>query len=125
MTESVFLAIASAFLYYVRQHKWSMVAILGFLACLTKVQGLLLAFAVLVELFYSEGGVTLLRGKKWRDFLHKVLLCLYRRYHLWFPQENASHVPRLPDCLFPADLLLELADQCRTLYPVCPATISA
>lgn len=74
MTESLFLAIASAFLYYVRQHKWSMVAILGFLACLTKVQGLLLAFAVLVELFYSEGGVTLLRGKKWRDFLHKVLL---------------------------------------------------
>ena len=74
MTESLFFAIASAFLYYVRQHKWSMVAILGFLACLTKVQGLILAFAVLVELFYSEGGVTLLRGKKWRDFLHKVLV---------------------------------------------------
>ena len=74
MTESLFLAIASAFLYYVRQHKWSMVAILGFLACLTKVQGLLLTFAVLVELFYSESGVALLRGKKWRDFLHKVLL---------------------------------------------------
>ena len=73
MTESLFLAIASAFLYYVRQHKWSMVAILGFLACLTKVQGLLLTFAVLVELFYSESGVALLRGKKWRDFLHKVL----------------------------------------------------
>ena len=51
-----------------------MVAILGFLACLTKVQGLLLTFAVLVELFYSESGVALLRGKKWRDFLHKVLL---------------------------------------------------
>lgn len=63
MTESLFLAIASAFLYYVRQHKWSMVAILGFLACLTKVQGLLLTFAVLVELFYSESGVALLRGK--------------------------------------------------------------
>ncbi len=74
LTESLFFAIASAFLYYVRQHKWSLVAILGFLACLTKVQGLLLAFAVLVELFYSENGIALLRDKKWKDFLHRVIL---------------------------------------------------
>lgn len=74
MTESLFFAIASAFLYYVRRHKWSLVAVLGFLACLTKVQGLLLAFAVLVELFYSEHGISLLREKKWKDFLRKVIL---------------------------------------------------
>ena len=74
MTESLFFAIASAFLYYVRQHRWSLVALLGFLACLTKVQGLLLAFAVLVELFYSENGIALLRGRKWKDFLRKVIL---------------------------------------------------
>ena len=68
LTESLFFAIASAFLYYVRQHKWSLVAILGFLACLTKVQGLLLAFAVLVELFYSENGIALLRDKSGKIF---------------------------------------------------------
>ena len=74
MTESLFFAIASAFLYYVRQHKWPLVALLGFLACLTKVQGLLLAFAVLVELFYAENGIALLRDKKWKDFLRRVIL---------------------------------------------------
>ena len=47
-TESLFLAIVSMFFYYLRKHDWVMVSFLGFLACLTKVQGLLLSFAVLV-----------------------------------------------------------------------------
>lgn len=74
MTESLFFAIAPAFLYYVRKHSWSAVALLGFLACLTKVQGLLLAFAVLIELFDSEHGITLVRDRDYKGFLRKILL---------------------------------------------------
>ena len=43
LTEGLFLAISASFLYYLREHKWPLVAIIGFLACLTNVQGVLLA----------------------------------------------------------------------------------
>lgn len=72
-TESLFFAIASAFFYYLRKHDWVLVAVLGFAACLTKVQGLLLAFAVLVELFYFEHGIRLLKEKKWKAFIKKII----------------------------------------------------
>lgn len=72
-TESLFFAIAAAFFYYLRKHRYNKVAFLGFLACLTKVQGLLLAFSVLVELFYSENGILLIKGRKFKEFLKKVI----------------------------------------------------
>ncbi|NBJ93402.1 glycosyltransferase family 39 protein [Parablautia muri] len=72
-TESLFFAITAAFFYCLRKHEWGMVALLGFFACLTKVQGLLLAFSVLVELLYAEKGFSLLRDKRWKDFFGKVI----------------------------------------------------
>ena len=72
-TESLFFAVAAAFFYYLRKHDWLKVSFCGFLACLTKVQGLLLAFAVLVELFYSYEGIRLLRTKKWKEFLRRII----------------------------------------------------
>lgn len=72
-TESLFFAVASAFFYYLRKHDWNMTAFWGFLACLTKVQGVLLAFAVLVELFYFKRGIRLIREKKWKSFLKRVI----------------------------------------------------
>lgn len=72
-TESLFFALAAVFFYYLRKHKWSKVAFFGFLACLTKVQGLLLAFSVLIELFYSEKGIWLIKNKNWKDFLRKII----------------------------------------------------
>ncbi len=72
-TESLFFALTAAFFYYLRKHEWTFVAALGFFACLTKVQGLLLAFSVLVELFYAEKGLSLIKNKKWKDFFGKVI----------------------------------------------------
>ena len=72
-TESLFFAVTSLFFYYLRKHDWFMVAFLGALACLTKLQGLLLAFAVLVELFYFKRGIRLLRNGKWKSFFKRII----------------------------------------------------
>lgn len=72
-TESLFFAVAAAFFYYLRKHDWLKAGLFGFLACLTKVQGLLLAFAVLVEIFHCNEGFKLLREKRWKDFGRKII----------------------------------------------------
>lgn len=72
-TESLFLAIAAAFFYYLRKHDWMKVSFFGFLACLTKVQGLLLAFSVLVELLYFKRGIKLIKEKKWKSFFKRII----------------------------------------------------
>lgn len=74
MTESLFFALSAAFLYYLRKHRWWLVCGIGFLACLTKIQGVLLCFAVLAELLYSEKGGVLLKEKKWKTFGGKVIV---------------------------------------------------
>lgn len=74
LTESLFFAISAAFLYYLRKHKWPLVAFLGFLACLTKVQGVLLAVAVAAELLFSEKIFSLLKNRDWKAILRKILL---------------------------------------------------
>lgn len=73
MTESLFFVITAAFFYYLREHKWGKVAFVGFLACLTKVQGMLLALAVIAEVFSYYHGIRLLREKKWRIFWRDVI----------------------------------------------------
>lgn len=72
-TESLFYMVCMIFFYKLRNHRYGEVAFWGFLACLTKVQGLLLAFAVLVELFYSENGISLLINHEWKNFWRRVL----------------------------------------------------
>lgn len=74
LTESLFFAISSAFLYYLRGHKWYLVALFGFFACLTKVQGVLLTVAVTAELLCSKYFLTKLKEKDWRTILKKILL---------------------------------------------------
>lgn len=74
LTESLFLAISAAFLYYLREHRWGLVALLGFLACLTKVQGVLLAVAVAAELLYAEHFLKKLRAGEWKAILKKIIL---------------------------------------------------
>lgn len=74
LTESLFLAISAAFLYYLRKHKWLPTAVLGFLACLTKVQGVLLAIAVAAEILSSERAFTLLKNRDWKTILKKIIL---------------------------------------------------
>lgn len=72
-TESMFFAILTAFFYYLRVHKWWKVAITGFLACLTKVQGILLAFSVIAELMYYFHGLTLFKEKRWKLFFQRII----------------------------------------------------
>lgn len=74
LTESLFLAISAAFLYYLREHKWPWVALLGFFACLTKVQGVLLALAVAAEILYAEHFLTKLKERDWKAILKKIIL---------------------------------------------------
>ncbi len=73
MTESLFLAILTAFFFYLRKHDWWNVALAGFLACLTKVQGMILAFCVIAELLYNYHGLTLIRGRKWKEIWQKII----------------------------------------------------
>lgn len=74
LTESLFFAVSAGFLYYLRRHKWPVTAFFGFLACLTKVQGILLAFAVAAELFDSAKVFYLLRERDWRAVLKRIIL---------------------------------------------------
>lgn len=73
LTESLFLALSAMFLYYLRKHNWMATALIGFLACMTKNQGCILAFAVVAELFYSEKGFRLLWEKRWKEFWKRVI----------------------------------------------------
>lgn len=74
LTESLFLAISAAFLYYLRDHKWPWVALLGFFACLTKVQGVLLAPAVAAEILYAEHFLEKLKEREWKAIFKKIFL---------------------------------------------------
>lgn len=74
LTESLFLAVLTAFFYYLRTHQWWKAALAGFLACLTKVQGMLLAFCVIAELMVSFHGLTLLKNRKWKLFFKDIIL---------------------------------------------------
>lgn len=96
MTESLFVAILAAFFYHLRKHNWWIVSILGFFACLTKVQGVLLALPIFVELVYEKKAILLLKQRNWKSLWHDImvpgLLCvpmflgigvyLYINYHV-------------------------------------------
>ncbi len=71
--EALLFAVVSAFFYYLRKHNWKRVALLGFFACLTGGQGIILFFSVLAELLDSEKGILLLKERKWADFGRKII----------------------------------------------------
>lgn len=76
MTESLYFLVASAFLYYVRNHKWELAGLWGILACLTKVQGILLFLAAFAEVCYSERPLLLLKERRFGIALKKCVLPL-------------------------------------------------
>lgn len=80
MTESLFFALLASFMYYLRRHAWMEVTIIGVFACLTKLQGAFLCFAILVELICSSHLFELIRKKDvkkiWNDFLLPGLKCV-------------------------------------------------
>ncbi len=76
MTESLYFLVSSAFLYYVRNHRWGGAAFWGFLACLTKVQGILLFLAAFTEICLCEKPFTLLFKGRFTDLWKKSILPL-------------------------------------------------
>lgn len=73
MTESLFMAISTAFFYYLRKHNWTAVMFLGFLACMTKNQGILLTLPVLLEILYSNHFCSLVRCREWGKIIKDVV----------------------------------------------------
>lgn len=51
MTDSLFTAIVLAFMFYLKKKRYGMATLFGFLACLCRLQGWFLAFAIVVELW--------------------------------------------------------------------------
>lgn len=74
LTEGLFFALSAAFLYYLREHRWLLAALLGFFACMTKVQGVLLAAAVAAEILTEEKGFILLKEKNIKAVLKRIIL---------------------------------------------------
>jgi hypothetical protein len=55
-TESLFFALTVASFYYIREHKWIAAGVLGGLAALTRVEGVLLIVPYAIEVFTSSDG---------------------------------------------------------------------
>ena len=66
-TEGIFLALTIAALYFIRKHAWVKVGILGMMASLCRMQGILLFVPAVYEL------IVMLAGKRsdWKKFLNK------------------------------------------------------
>lgn len=76
MTESLFLLLTIAGLYYIRKHKWFTASFIGCLASATRMHGLLLLIPATIELltYYKVGN--LIKEKNWKEIwniiCHKV-----------------------------------------------------
>jgi len=62
-TEALFFALTVASFYYIREHKWLTAGVLGGLAALTRVEGVLLFVPYLIEIFMPSS------GGSWKAFL--------------------------------------------------------
>lgn len=71
-TEGLFLALTAAALYYIRKHRWEWAGVLGLLASLCRMQGMLLLAPALYELiFYLTQ-----KRSEWKKYLDKRQLML-------------------------------------------------
>lgn len=73
MTESLYFLVAGAFFYYARKHKWGLVAVWGILACLTKVQAVLLFLVAFTEICYCEKPILLIKERKIADIWKRCI----------------------------------------------------
>ncbi len=60
-TESLFFALTVASFYYIREHRWLSAGLIGALAALTRVEGVLLIVPYAIEAFAAAGN-----GRSWR-----------------------------------------------------------
>ena len=80
MTEGLFFFVSATMLYYIRRHDWSKVIILGCLATMVRLQGVLLIVPAGLELLCIYKPWSLLGSKnfsKFKEFIRRALsLCL-------------------------------------------------
>lgn len=74
LTDALFFALAVMFLYYLKKQNYLLVSVLGFLCCLTKLQGGFLAFVVLIELACSSKVFSLLKARDFKSVWSRFLL---------------------------------------------------
>lgn len=80
MTESLFLLLTAAGLYYIRKHRWFIASLVGCFASATRMHGLLLLIPAGIELltYYNVGG--LIREKNWRqiwNIFYQKVTCFF------------------------------------------------
>lgn len=67
MTESLFLLVSAATLYYIGEHKWMKAILFGALATMTRLQGVLLGIPALVEAFVVYRPDKALKSKQYKQ----------------------------------------------------------
>ena len=77
-TESLFLLLSVGSFYFARKEKWWIAAILGILACTTRVFGVLLLPALLIEIWQSKRKI-----KNWYPLLLIPLGLVFYMTYLW------------------------------------------
>lgn len=85
MPESCFFALSAACFYYIRKHKWSLAALTGAMASISRMQGLLLMLPAALEWIEYYKPFLLIRKKKWKE-LWKV----FYSKALWIPAMAAG-----------------------------------
>ena len=66
-TEGLFLLLSVSCFYFIRKHKYPLAGVLGALAALTRMQGVLLAAAAFAEYCLTERPIRKLRARQWRE----------------------------------------------------------
>ena len=69
MTESLFFCLISAGFFYIRRHKWLIVGLIGLLASLCRIQGVILFGVGIVEFLISSQLIRMIQEGQFKGFL--------------------------------------------------------
>ena len=69
MTESLFFCLISAGFFYIHRHNWPIVGVIGILASLCRIQGVILLGVGMVEFLVVYQPIRMLREKQFQSFL--------------------------------------------------------
>ena len=91
MPESTFLFMGAACFYYIKKHNWPLAAFFGFLATLSRMQGMLLILPAVIEWLTYYKPLLLLKERKIKDFarlfttklLWMILMAFGPLIYLW------------------------------------------
>lgn len=69
MTESLFFCLISAGFFYIRRHKWLIVGLIGLLASLCRIQGVILFGVGIIEFLISSQPIRMIEEGQFKGFL--------------------------------------------------------